>query len=295
MRLGSAIMASMKVFYRPDQVANTPYAPSPRKPRLVVQDWLQQPAMNVEIISFQPVTPAQLAVAHDPKFVRAVLAGESRNGFGNTDANVAASLPYTTGSLVAAARHAVLHNEAVCSPTSGFHHAGYASPEGYCTFNGLMVTAILLHQAGLVQRVGILDCDVHWGNGTEQIIRKLGIGWIEHHTMGAHFHGRSDASHGEFERWLGLAIDQCMACDLVIYQAGADAHVDDPLGGVLTTRQMSARDRMVFERLGHRPLVWNLAGGYQVLAGDHLSDAQRIEPVLALHRETARLHCEILG
>jgi hypothetical protein len=52
---------------------------------------------------------------------------------------------------------------------------------------------------------------------------------------------------------------------------------------------------MVFERLGHRPLVWNLAGGYQVLAGDHLSDAQRIEPVLALHRETARLHCEILG
>jgi hypothetical protein len=49
----------------------------------------------------------------------------------------------------------------------------------------------------------------------------------------------------------------------------------------------------VFERLGHRPLVWNLAGGYQVVAGD--TPSQRIEPVLALHRETARLHCEMFG
>lgn len=190
----------MKVFYRPEQVANTPYAPSPRKPRLVVADWLQQPAFNIEVIGFEPVTPTQFALAHDPEFVRAVLARESRNGFGNTDAEVAASLPYTTGSLLAAAEHAVLHREAVCSPTSGFHHAGYASPEGYCTFNGLMVTAVAMHQAGLAQRVGIIDCDAHYGNGTDNIIRKLGIGWIEHHTMGSHFHGRSDVRNGEFER-----------------------------------------------------------------------------------------------
>lgn len=285
----------MKVFYRPEQVANTPYAPSPRKPRLVVADWLQQPAFKVEVIGFEPVTPSQLALAHEPEFVRAVLARESRNGFGNTDAEVAASLPFTTGSLVAAAEHALLHREAVCSPTSGFHHAGYASPEGFCTFNGLMVTAVAMYQAGLAQRIGIIDCDAHYGNGTDNIIRKLGIGWIEHHTMGAHFHGPSDVGNGEFERWLNQAIDRCMDCDLVIYQAGADPHVDDPLGGVLTTQQMSARDRLVFERLGRRPLVWNLAGGYQSVSGDDLTEAQRIEPVLALHRETARLHCEILG
>jgi acetoin utilization deacetylase AcuC-like enzyme len=285
----------MKVFYRPEQVANTSYAPSPKKPRLVVADWLAQTAFKIEVIGFEPVTADQLALAHDPAFVHAVLAGKARNGFGNTDADVAASLPYTTGSLLAAAEHALLHREAVCSPTSGFHHAGYSSPEGFCTFNGLMVTAIAMQQAGLAQRVGILDCDAHYGNGTDNIIRKLGIGWIEHHTMGAHFHGRSDVRNGEFERWLDQAIARCLTCDLVIYQAGADPHVDDPLGGVLTTQQMSARDRLVFERLGHRPLVWNLAGGYQVVDGEHLSDAHRIEPVLALHRETARLHCEILG
>ena len=56
---------------------------------------------------------------------------------------------------------------------------------------------------------------------------------------------------------------------------------------------MSARDRTVFQQLGHLPMVWNLAGGYQQQAGK--TDAARIDPVLALHRETARLHCEIFG
>jgi acetoin utilization deacetylase AcuC-like enzyme len=286
----------MKVFYRQEQAARTQsFSPSAFKPALVLDDWRRHPEFNIEVIGFEPVSPDQLALAHNPEFVRGVLSGELRNGFGNTDPGVAASLPYTTGSLVAAAEHALLHREVVCSPTSGFHHAGYANVEGFCTFNGLMVTAVAMHQQGLAQRVGIIDCDVHWGNGTDQIIRKLGIGWIDHHTMGAHFHGHSDVRNGEFERWLNQAIDRCMDCDLVIYQAGADPHVDDPLGGVLTTQQMSARDRLVFERLGRRPLVWNLAGGYQVVDGDHVSDAEKIEPVLALHRETARLHCEILG
>jgi acetoin utilization deacetylase AcuC-like enzyme len=53
---------------------------------------------------------------------------------------------------------------------------------------------------------------------------------------------------------------------LVLYQAGADTHVDDPLGGLLTTEQMRERDRIMFS-VAHElgiPLAWNLAGGYQV-------------------------------
>ncbi len=53
--------------------------------------------------------------------------------------------------------------------------------------------------------------------------------------------------------------------DLVLYQAGADVHVDDPLGGVLSTDEMIARDRIVFDaaRASETPVAWNLAGGYQ--------------------------------
>lgn len=54
-------------------------------------------------------------------------------------------------------------------------------------------------------------------------------------------------------------------CDLVLYQAGADPHVDEPLGGFLDDEQLAQRDAIVFgeaRRLG-LPVAWNLAGGYQ--------------------------------
>ncbi|MEO8121152.1 MAG: hypothetical protein ABI606_17745, partial [Rhodoferax sp.] len=200
------------------------------------------------------------------------------------DPEVAASLTYTSGWLLAAARWALAHQEAACSPTSGFHHAGFDEPEGYCTFNGLMVTAVKLLDLGLVQRVAILDCDVHYGNGTDDIIARLGLqNRIAHHTMGQHFEGEKGVGHhaARFMAWLNAAIQQSAHADLVIYQAGADPHINDPMGGLLTTREMLKRDLAVFRAFKGRPLVWNLAGGYQ------RDVTGSIEPVLQLHRNTA--------
>ncbi|WP_158558980.1 histone deacetylase [Rhodoferax lacus] len=284
----------MKVFYRKEQTAPAQRAsPSAHKPRLVVEDWKAHFAESIELCSFEPATQEQIARAHLPDFVKGVLGGSVANGFGNRDPAVAASMPFTSGSLLAAAEYAVLHRQAVCSPTSGFHHACYSGAGGYCTFNGLMVTALALKDAGLVDRVAILDCDAHYGDGTDSIIRTLGIGWIEHHTQGNTFWNAESAANGAYERWLDAALAKCRGCDVVLYQAGADPHTDDPLGGILTTAQMQTRDRTVFQQLGAVPLVWNLAGGYQVVQGD--TDAQRMEPVLALHRQTARLHVEMFG
>jgi acetoin utilization deacetylase AcuC-like enzyme len=66
--------------------------------------------------------------------------------------------------------------------------------------------------------------------------------------------------------------------DLLIYQAGADPHIDDPLGGFLTTAELAERDRIVFSvaREIGIPVVWNLAGGYQ----------QPLARVLEIHRNT---------
>ena len=284
----------MKVFYRPEQVGPAQHSsPSAHKPRLVVEDWIRRSGASIEVYNFEPVTEEQIARAHQPDFVKGVLTGTVANGFGNRDRKVADSLAFTSGSMLAAAEYAVLHNAVVCSPTSGFHHAEYRNAGGYCTFNGLMVTALALKDAGLVNRVAILDCDAHYGNGTDSIISRLGIDWIEHYTQGRDFGLAYNAANGAYERWLDAAIERCKGCDVVLYQAGADPHIDDPLGGILTTAQMVARDRRVFECLGHLPMVWNLAGGYQVVAGE--TEAEQIEPVLALHRETARLHIEFFG
>ena len=294
----------LNVFYRPEQCAlQSSFSPSSGKPRYVVNDWVSRFGASVNVCEFEPVGREAFKLVHDAAMVDGVLDGVRSNGFGNTSAEVARALPYTTGSMLAAAEEAVLHRTQTCSPTSGFHHADFAGPQGFCTFNGLMVTAVLMKRAGLVQSVGILDLDAHYGNGTADIMRRFRMDWVRHHTFGAHFHSRRDvvAHDGAgttFTRWLSAAIEDLRACDLILYQAGADPHVDDPLGGILTTGEMRLRDRMVFEGLRGKPLVWNLAGGYQreEVAPDGQWDpvALELEPVLALHRQTLVEHLKVL-
>jgi acetoin utilization deacetylase AcuC-like enzyme len=277
----------MKVFFREEQSARNAdaFSPSAYKPTLVIKDWLRHNLISAEdIMSFEPVTRDDLVLAHEPGFVDGVLSGADANGFGNRDRAVASSLPYTTGSMLAAARYALIHQVNTCSPTSGFHHACYGHANGFCTFNGLMVTAIKLLSEGSVRSIGILDCDVHYGDGTDDIISQLNVTQVKHHTMGERFRSRRDVGpRGKaFDQWLETAVADCRDVDLLLYQAGADPHLDDPLGGVQSTQEMLARDRYVFDAFRNRALVWNLAGGYQTDADGG------IEPVLALHRNTAR-------
>ncbi len=277
----------MKVFYRSEQVGPPQqYSPSAHKPKLVVEDWINKFGSNIEIRSFDPISEHDICQAHDIEFAKGILSGRIKNGFENTDMAVAKSLLYTSGSMYAAANYAVANKEVTCSPTSGFHHAEYRRAMGFCTLNGLMVTAIRLKNEGKVSKVGILDCDAHYGNGTDSIIGTLQIDWIKHHTQGRYFSTYSDAKNGAYEKWLDLAIEDCQDCDLILYQAGADPHIDDPYGGILSSTQMSERDEKVFTRLGHIPMAWNLAGGYQIRPAPTL--AEQIEPVLELHRETVR-------
>ncbi|MEW6280132.1 MAG: histone deacetylase [Candidatus Eremiobacterota bacterium] len=270
----------MKVFYSPRQSVadNSSFSPSAGKPERVVEQWLAR--FPIEIVEPEPVTPAELAMAHDRSYVDDVLACRTHNGFGNRSRAVAESLPWTTGSMVAAARHVLSHGGAACSPTSGFHHACYARGGGFCTFNGLMVTAMLVRDR--VQRVGILDCDFHYGNGTDDIMGRLRADFVQHYTTGHPLlselgpYGRTRDPEGFLERLPDLLAD--MRAGLLLYQAGADAHRDDPLGGWMTDEQMRRRDRTVFRfcRAHGVPVVWNLAGGYQ-------DDFQR---VLDLHHAT---------
>ena len=238
------------------------FSPSAGKPRDVVATW-QSAGLAIAINDVTPATEQDLCLAHEGSYARAVLAGKRDNGFGNRSASVAASLPYTTGAMVDAARAALVHGCA-CAPVSGFHHAHYDSAGGFCTFNGLVVAARKLLDEGRVNRVLILDCDMHFGDGTDAIIDRLGLSdWIENATFGRWFDSPAHAS-----RYLARLKEVAAgfdAFDLILYQAGADVHVDDPLGGVLTTAEMIERDRNVFKaaRSAGIPIAWNLAGGYQ--------------------------------
>lgn len=251
------------VFYTEAMVADSEsFSPSARKPAAVVRSW-QVLGVPLEIVAPRPVTVDELARAHDRAYVEDVLAGRRKNGFGNRSPAVAASLPFTSGAMLAAARAAIANGHVAVAPCSGFHHAGYDHAGGFCTFNGLMVTACALRAEGLAKAVGILDFDQHWGDGTEDIIERLDAGWVRHYSAGVRWQ-RVEQAEAFLEAVPGI-VRSMQDCDVLLYQAGADSHVDDPLGGWLTTEQLRERDRLVFENAQRHavPIAWNLAGGYQ--------------------------------
>ena len=273
--------ARIQVFYSAKMDANiSSFSPSAGKPARVVGSW-HRLGLPIDIIDPTPVSANDFKLAHRPDFVDQVLACESRNGFGNRLPEVAVSLPYTTGSMLSAAREAIRNRKVAVAPCSGFHHAGYASANGFCTFNGLMVTAMVLKAEGLVSRVGILDFDMHYGNGTHELIqRHQAAAWIEHYTAGKEYQSARQAL--DFMARIPERVAEMRDCDVILYQAGADPHVDDPLGGFLTTNQLRERDRLVFEAANSLgiPIAWNLAGGYQVDSGGG------IQAVLDIHNNT---------
>jgi acetoin utilization deacetylase AcuC-like enzyme len=260
------------------------YSPSTMKPMHAMADWRS----NDLAIWQHPVVPAtveELVLAHHESYVRDVLAGRRENGFGERSPHQARCMQWTVGSMLSAARH-VLEQKApvACSPSSGFHHAHHRRARGFCTFNGLMVTAMQMILEQRAFSVAILDCDYHYADGTEDILASVGDSWakrIPHYTAGADYHEERQASAFMFNL-PSVVRTLCKQADLLLYQAGADQHEADPLGGLLSTKQMAERDRIVFQ-VAHDmgvPVVWNLAGGYQ------RDSTGGIAPVLALHRQT---------
>lgn len=273
------------------------FSPSAEKPAAVLADWREH-GLPLDVRAVVPATVDELALAHDRAFVDDVLGCRRVNGFGNRSAPIAASLPYTTGALLTAARLVLTAGQAraACAPVSGFHHAGYAEAGGFCTFNGLVVTALAVLREGRARRVVLLDCDHHYGDGTDDILGRVRRGEIggdghaiHHFTAGRSFHARRHVD--AFFRRLDQELAGLAEGDLVLYQAGADPHVDDPLGGWLDDDELRERDARVFAGAARRgvPIVWNLAGGYQ-------RDAHGgIGPVLAIHRATAWTHGRVFG
>lgn len=260
------------LFYGPGMVATNPKVPtfsrSWEKPKLFVEQALVDPYIGlVSVEPYLPATPGMIKLAHDHDYVDDVLIGARVNGFGNCDRGIADSCLHTCGGMVDATIR-VLRDRALgggamaCVPVSGFHHAAYAHGGGFCTFNGLMVATMMALKHG-ARSVGIFDADQHYGDGTDSIIMHHGLmnNRVRHWTTGAMKY-EPEAFLRSLRRQL---LHRFQDVAVLLYQAGADCHVDDPLGGWMTTEQMRQRDQIVFDFCAEYsiPLVWDLAGGYQ--------------------------------
>jgi acetoin utilization deacetylase AcuC-like enzyme len=172
---------------------------------------------------------------------------------------------------------------------SGFHHACADHGEGFCTFNGLVVTAEALKASGEAARIAVLDMDLHYGNGTAQLVAHrpwmFAVSiygndyWenvpyrdvrVRHHTDGENHRSHPLPAGCDGATMLRILAEALPVIaewrpDLLLYQAGADPYHEDPYSPLaLGHDDLLARDRRVFEfaRKERIPVAWALAGGY---------------------------------
>jgi acetoin utilization deacetylase AcuC-like enzyme len=183
----------------------------------------------------------------------------------------------SVGGTLAAVRSALREGFAV-NLAGGTHHAFPEHGEGFCVFNDVAVAAREAQARGPVERVAILDLDVHQGNGTAAVFRG------DDSVLTLSVHGRGNYPFRKEEGDLDVAlddgagdepflhaVDQALTLllqwkpQLILYVAGVDPWEGDALGRLSVSREgMASRDRRVFgaaEEAGI-PLAVVMSGGY---------------------------------
>jgi acetoin utilization deacetylase AcuC-like enzyme len=248
---------------------------------------------GVRVESPPPIAVGDLLRVHDAAYVEAIQTGEPRRLAESQkfpwSLALWPSVLLTNGGALSAATRA-LDDGVAAALASGFHHAHADHGEGFCTFNGLVVAAEALRAAGRVDRVAVLDLDLHYGNGTASLCATRP--WLANCSIYGNDYWQNTPyrdvenvrhvdgpNHVSFALPNGSGRDVLLAAlergtsallaigrpDLVLYQAGADPYCEDPYSPLdLDHDDLRERDRFVFDwaRREGLPLAWVLAGGY---------------------------------
>ena len=171
------------------------------------------------------------------------------------------------------------------------HHALRGHAMGFCIFNNVAVAARHAQDALGIERVAIVDWDVHHGNGTDAIFRgDDSVLVVSLHQWpfypGSGGPGTSDGStlnvplaagsgDAEYVAAFGDLVGPVVTAfdpELVLVSAGFDAHVDDPLAGMEVTEAGFTELARRSAQLGHR-VAAVLEGGYNLATLPRLVDA----------------------
>jgi acetoin utilization deacetylase AcuC-like enzyme len=265
---------------------------------LAERDWL-----GLERVQAPPVAEETLLAVHPPAHVDRIRRLAERGG-GAIDFDTVVSAGSYAAALHAAGGAAHLVDRLV-GPTvgprlrAGFcalrppgHHAEHARAMGFCLFNNVAVAARHARDAHGVERVLVVDWDVHHGNGTEEIFESdPGVLFVSVHQSPLYPGTGSAASVGAGEglgytvnlpvppgsgdevfvshvEHLVRALAAAYRPGLVLVSAGYDAHRDDPLADCRVSEAgfaaMAGSVRRMCGELGDVPLGLVLEGGYEL-------------------------------
>jgi acetoin utilization deacetylase AcuC-like enzyme len=236
-----------------------------------------------EVFHAEPVAWTQLEAVHAPAYLSAL-----REGTLDRRAERALGLPWSP-ELVERARRSVqgtieagrdaLDGGVGMNLGGGTHHAGRDQARGYCVFNDVAVMVAALRGSLGLGRVLVVDCDVHQGDGTAELLTG------DPRTFTLSLHGganypfrraisdldvdlRSGAGDEEYLDALRGALDTAVAtarAELFVYLAGADPWEGDRLGRLaLTKAGLAARDELALDAAAEAgaAVCVCLAGGY---------------------------------
>lgn len=206
----------------------------------------------------------------------------------------------SSGATICAARTALSEGVSV-NLAGGTHHAGRDFGAGYSVFCDSGIAARALQAEGLVDKVAVIDCDVHQGNGTADVTRG------DDSIFAFSIHGEKNfpfrkidgdldiglangTCDDEYLETLEIALERILYTfqpDLVIYQSGADPFVGDKLGKLaLTKAGLARRDRMVLAmcRADGLPVAVTMGGGY----------ADDVDDIVDIHFRTVAIAREFV-
>jgi acetoin utilization deacetylase AcuC-like enzyme len=296
----------MKVFYSDQFVLPLPEGHRfPMKKYSMLRERVAGICEKGEMCVPHAVTDKEILRAHDGGYLEKVVSGGltalemRRIGFPWSTRMVERSRRASGGTLDAC--RVALKEGLSSNLAGGTHHAFRDRGEGFCVLNDSAIAARALKSEGLVDKVIVLDTDVHQGNGTAAILSKDPdvFTFSIHGAKNFPFHkeesdldiGLPDgADDGVFLDALSKGLEQVLDLvnwDLAIFLAGADPFEGDRLGRLSVTKEgLSERDRLVLESCRERglPVVATMAGGY----------AREIEDIVDIHFQTVNRAARLL-
>jgi acetoin utilization deacetylase AcuC-like enzyme len=245
---------------------------------------------------------------HDAAYVDAVAGGtlsremQRRIGFPWSAAMVERSRR-SVGATIAAADAALDGPVPLAANLAGgTHHAFPGRGEGFCVFNDVAIAARRLLADRRVDRVLVVDCDVHQGNGTAAVFaRDPRVFTFSMHGAN-NFPFRKERSHLDVEWPDGTGDAEYLAAldawvaplvaaqrpGIVFYLAGADPYEGDRWGRLrLTIAGLRRRDEIVLGACAAArvPVAIAMAGGY----------APDIDEIATIHANTIEVAARLAG
>ena len=252
--------------------------------------------LNLEWIEAEAGNNEQVLLAHDTAMLHEVIATAPDEGHASLDGDTIMS-PHSLEAAMKAVGAACGGVDALmtdrianvfCLTRPPGHHATPDHAMGFCIFNHMAVAALYAQQRFGLERIAIVDFDVHHGNGTQDIMRgRSGQLYISSHQS-PHYPGtgsvKENLGHNIFNLPLpaGTGHDEYTSLfnvrimpeleefkpQLLLVSAGFDAHRLDPLGGLEFTEAtyfwLGQTLASVAKKHGGGKLLSVLEGGYNL-------------------------------